>query len=199
MLRELRQLTLMCNNWREPILQCSLFHHEWHHCKQSWNLEPPVIGVDGAVTTWQNAIQVICHTCGKQGHIAKVCKSKEKFRNIKQPVTGSHPKQANLVQLIQPDDSTDESDIGFPVLKVSSEARSAHPITVDMVVNGKTLSMELDMGAAVSIISEQTRKAAPFRIPPLRKSTSVLWTYTGEPMTVGGRNGGSGELWSSIT
>jgi len=118
-------------------------------------------------------IQVICHTCGKQGHIAKVCKSKEKFRNIKQPVTGSHPKQANLVQLIQPDDSTDESDIGFPVLKVSSEARSAHPITVDMVVNGKTLSMELDMGAAVSIISEQTRRST-FLDTPLRKSTSVL-------------------------
>ena len=128
---------------------------------------------------------VICHTCGKREHIAKVCRSKEKFRNTKQPVTGSHPKQANLVQLKQPDDSTDESDIDFPVLKVGSEARSAHPITVDMVVNGKTLSMELDTGAAVSIISEQTRRST-FPDTPLRKSTSVLRTYTGEPMTVVG-------------
>ena len=64
---------------------------------------------------------VLCHTCGKRGHIAKVCRSKEKFRNTKQPVTGSHQKQANLVQLTQPDDSTDESDIHFQVLKVGSE------------------------------------------------------------------------------
>jgi len=100
-------------------------------------------------------------------------------------VTGSHQKQANLVQLKQPDDSTDEFDIDFPVLKVGSETRSAHPITVDIVVNGKTLSMELDMGAAVSIISEQTRRST-FPDPPLRKSTAVLQTYTGELMTVVG-------------
>jgi len=80
-------------------------------------------------------------------------------------VTGGHQKQANLVQLKQPDDSTDELDIDFPVLKVGSETRSAHPITVDIVENGKTLSMELDMGAAVSIITEQTRRST-FPDPP---------------------------------
>ena len=45
--------------------------------------------------------------------------------------------------------------------------------------------MELDTAAAVSIISEQTRRST-FPDIPLRKSTAVLRTYTGEPMTVVG-------------
>ena len=129
---------------------------------------------------------VICHNCGKRGHIAKVCRSKEGSRKTK-PLTGNYrPQQAKWVQLQQTDDDgAEESDTDLPVLKVGSEARSAHPITVELGVNGKTLTMELDTGAAVSIISEQTQRKT-FPDTPLRRSTAILRTYTGESMTVAG-------------
>ena len=46
--------------------------------------------------------------------------------------------------------------------------------------------MELDTGAAISIISEETRKTL-FADQKLRKSTLVLEAYTEEPMQVVGQ------------
>ena len=59
--------------------------------------------------------------------------------------------------------------------------RSSHPITVDVLVNGRSPGMELDTGATVSIISEKTRQAL-FVDLKLRRSTLRLKTYTEEQM-----------------
>ena len=64
--------------------------------------------------------------------------------------------------------------------------RSSEPIIVPAVVNGKELNMEFDTGAAVSIISDQTRRRL-FPDLQLRKSSLVLKTYTDEPMKVVGQ------------
>ena len=69
-----------------------------------------------------------------------------------------------------------------------------------MVVNGTKLTMELDTGAAVSIISDATRKAL-FPSQKLHKSKLVLKTYTEEPMQVIGNlhvrvQYGTQEAWS---
>ena len=61
--------------------------------------------------------------------------------------------------------------------------RSAHqPIQVPIEINGQTLNMELDTGAAVSIISSHTKDQL-FSEEPLMKTSTVLTTYTGEQMT----------------
>ncbi len=65
-------------------------------------------------------------------------------------------------------------------------ARSSHPITVEIMVNDKMLEMELDTGAAVSIISEEARQKL-FSGVSLQKSPVVQQTYTGEPMEVKGQ------------
>ena len=57
-------------------------------------------------------------------------------------------------------------------------AKSSQPILVDLLVNDKMLAMELDTGAAVSIISEQLQKQV-FPEAKLRKATILLKTYTG--------------------
>ena len=54
-----------------------------------------------------------------------------------------------------------------------------------MLINGKKLSMELDTGAEVSIISEKTREET-FPEEKLRPSDLKLKTYTNEPMKVTG-------------
>lgn len=60
---------------------------------------------------------------------------------------------------------------------------TAHPITVDLFINGKKVKMEVDTGAAVTIISERVRKKF-FPKEKLRPSSLLLRTYTGEAMPV---------------
>ena len=60
------------------------------------------------------------------------------------------------------------------------------PIQVSLKVEGKPLTMELDTGAAVSIITEATRRAM-FQDLKLCESSIVLKTYTDEPMQVTGQ------------
>ena len=63
--------------------------------------------------------------------------------------------------------------------------KSSCPIQADLLVNGKPLCMEIDTGAAVSIISASKLKEL---LPQatLRKSQVILKTYTGERMAVVG-------------
>ena len=61
--------------------------------------------------------------------------------------------------------------------------RTSKPIQVQVLVNKKELTMEVDTGAAVSIISNSTRKAL-FPNFQLHESNLVLKTYTEEPMKI---------------
>ena len=59
-------------------------------------------------------------------------------------------------------------------------------MTVDLLVNSKQFAMEVDAGAAVSVISEATYKSL-FTDSKLQKCDVVLRTYTDERMTVLGQ------------
>ena len=113
--------------------------------------------------------------------MAKVCRHRlaqqltEKKQTTKQQRRG-----ANWVHR-DSQDSKDGSDQDLPLYQVSN--KSLHPITVDLEINKKKLTMEIDTGAAVSIISEKTRKKI-FPNAVLSKSSVLLKTYTGEPMPV---------------
>ena len=65
------------------------------------------------------------------------------------------------------------------------EKRSTEPVQVQMMINGKRLDMEVDTGAALSLISESTRKAI-FPKEKLRPAKLSLRTYTNEPIEVTG-------------
>ena len=62
----------------------------------------------------------------------------------------------------------------------------SHPFQTDMEVNGKQLSMEIDTGASVSIISANQQKRL-FPKAAITKSQLKLQTYTGEQMAVAGQ------------
>ena len=64
--------------------------------------------------------------------------------------------------------------------------RSSQPLEVQVHVNETPLKMEVDTGAAVSIISEETGKTL-FPNLKLQPSKLVLKTYTEEPMAVVGK------------
>lgn len=81
-------------------------------------------------------------------------------------------------------EAEEETNTILSVLKVESP-QSTHPITVTVEVNGRYLSMEIDMGVAVSIILRETWKKL-FPEASLKPSAVLLKTYTGEPMLVVG-------------
>ena len=60
---------------------------------------------------------------------------------------------------------------------------ATRPITVELSLDGKPITMEVDTGAAVSLISERTHKALFPETKP-KKSSIVLKTYTDERMPV---------------
>ena len=117
-----------------------------------------------------------CHACGKKGHIAPVCKSKSSKKEQK----GSKRKHTKLHQVHEQesDDSSSEEYVFHHVGSCSTD-----PIHVQLLVNGKQLRMEVDTGAALSIISEKTREAM-FPDEKLRSTNIVLKTYTNERMQV---------------
>ena len=63
---------------------------------------------------------------------------------------------------------------------------SSTAIAVNLMINDKHVRMELDTGAAVSVISAATKKEL-FPKTPMDKSTLLLHTYTGERLKVHGQ------------
>jgi hypothetical protein len=107
-----------------------------------------------------------CHHCRKVGHIKKVCRSllKEKKCPVKKITEQSVENEYSLMT----------------VNSVSSK-----PIVVSVVIDKCLIDMELDTGAAVSLVSEQTFKQH-WPNKTLEESTTTLQTYSGEDITVQG-------------
>ena len=115
-----------------------------------------------------------CLACGKKGHIAPACRSKTDKRQPRIP-----PRQVKCLTEGDAQANSDTDD--FYLLNVGS--KSSRPITVDVLVNGKQLTMDLDTGASVSIISEAKGKEL-FPGTAIKKSRVTLKTYTDESIRV---------------
>ena len=87
-----------------------------------------------------------------------------------------------MLQLAE-DEQTDSS---YTMFSVHSGNTKTDPFKVTMTVSGATLEMEVDTGAASSIISLATyyRLWSRDQAAPLRNSTKRLCTYTKEPLKV---------------
>ena len=68
-------------------------------------------------------------------------------------------------------------DNSLGILTIGSN--SASPIQVELYINGKPLTMEVNIGAAISIVSEQQLNRLQPQIQ-VSKSNVVLHTYTSE-------------------
>ena len=113
------------------------------------------------------------------GHIRKTC------RKPKNPVGGGQAvsqkdKSVRVVQ--EPGVEQDSIQNEYPLYCLSDAGRSK-PINVEVVVDGKPLMMELDTGAAVSLVSESSyQEYWPDR--QLQECKTQLSTYSGEPLGV---------------
>ena len=124
-------------------------------------------------------LEEFCNKCHKKGHIARACKSNTPRSS--QPPCGRRKSQVSKGAFtIREPESEEES----PLNRVGSKAMN--PIMVVLTINGQKTTMELDTGAAVSVISTQT-KTEMFPQTKLTNSTLILTTYTGEQLEVAGQ------------
>ena len=132
----------------------------------------------------------VCRECGKIGHIDRVCRSKQKS------VRSSEKGEPQAARTSKENSRKKKSETEQDCLTVSKEY-SVYPVGNESVgtlkttvkINGKELSMDIDTGAAVSLISETVYKrllqtGGTIAMEP---SNTKLRTYTGEHIVVLGK------------
>ena len=139
-----------------------------------------------------------CYRCGRTNHDPKDCRHRESVCHFynkghitpacrgRQSKNGHKSMQKTFRGKRQPSQQTSyvatdggKSETELPLFMVGNSA--SKPLYMNVLVNGKDLVMEIDMGAAVSIISEMQCKQL-FPNVKLDKSSIQLRTYTGEKL-----------------
>ena len=127
--------------------------------------------------------EAICRKCQKRGHIARVCRSSgDSKKHASNDYKRKHCGQSKFKK--ETHNIREKEEMALFSVKKSSHPRD--PITVELEINGKAIPMEVDTGAAVSLIST-TIKQELFPDSPLSTSTTMLTTYTGERINVAGK------------
>ena len=109
-------------------------------------------------------------------HIAKACRSRPSAHRRK--LQQESPKRgARQVQMIDQGTVSDPKVEEFTMFKVGGKPHK--PIVVTLGVNRQQLPMEVDTGAAVSVISTTTQENL-FHSCPLNSTSTILTTYTGD-------------------
>lgn len=114
-----------------------------------------------------------CRTCGKDGHVEIVCFGKK--RAVQQIEVEEEQDEEESFE------REEEEEINYinPVYSIEKGTSNADKFKITILIEGKPCTMELDTGAALSIISYSTFK----RLCPhlqLQATATRLRTYTGE-------------------
>ncbi|KAK3720962.1 hypothetical protein QZH41_006532 [Actinostola sp. cb2023] len=124
-----------------------------------------------------------CLSCGYDNHRREECK----FRNATCLSCGLYGHIAMSKPVGKVDDRESEVDEQGELFSNSLyKLGPNNGFIVSIVVQGQTLSMEIDTGASVTIISKETHTKYFSRIP-LLPSTVKLHTYTGDKIDVCGK------------
>ena len=120
--------------------------------------------------------ETICNKCKKKGHLAKVCRSGNPYsgqQSQEQPIRRTQWVERSPT----PEDELSLYHLG---------CHSSKPIIVEVELNGTMVSMEVDTGAAVSLMAQAVQERL-FPQATLQATTTNLRTYTGEAMKVIGK------------
>ncbi len=136
----------------------------------------------------------VCNKCNKIGHLARVCRSGSSSSNSsghQQYRKGGKGRrsQGNATHNVTVDGAGGEepevSEV-YDLFKVNLQLHSqkVEPYLVDISLDGSPLLMEIDTGAARSVISETVYRQLWKNPPPLQPSSAILRTYTGERVPI---------------
>ena len=144
---------------------------------------------------------VTCRNCGKVGHIERVCRSAptqaQRGRGFPNRGRSSHPgyrrvdrgrgfrgrNSTNQVVFDAPAPDNTDYDIYKvdvkPSINVQRGVRQP-PILANVLLNGQPLALEIDTGAATSLINEETYRNLWENPPVLQPAHECLRSYLGE-------------------
>ena len=133
----------------------------------------------------------VCRACSRKGHISKVCRTqvrRERPRSSSPVRKDKRDKRKTTrsTHLVDQDDpvSSGDSDVECYVIN-SMDTLKCSPIEIPIQVQSRNLMMQVDTGAAISLISKSTYEKT-FSDIPLECFRNRLTTYTGEVMKVHG-------------
>ena len=117
-----------------------------------------------------------CHQCHRTGHIKPMCPTK------RQEPRKSYGKKNKSVKTLDMYDS-DSDEIPLKALYVPLNRISAPPIVGTVHINELPLKMEIDTGAAVSVIGIEDYKSLKLNESMIKTTDIRLETYTKEAIT----------------
>ena len=116
-----------------------------------------------------------CHNCGQKGHLAKCCRQEKTETGAK---GDSRAKAVRTVCTCQAASGgcggREQSDGWDPVHLYVLRRTSADAVMVEVRLNGESVRMEVDTGAAVSVMSLSCFERVRGSEPKLRKSDLKL-------------------------
>ena len=118
--------------------------------------------------------EATCHFCKKRGHTARACRSKARQTS---PPEKKSTHRVDREYSVEPEE---------PKGLYHVEGKSRPAYMVELSVNGAQLQMEVDTGAATTLISEETYRILWKQPPKLKPTTTRLRTYSGQQLVVVG-------------
>ena len=109
-----------------------------------------------------------CHNCNKIGHIASVCRKKAQSAAKPKQGKGRSPGNRGIKSVREGEAVQPPEQLGLMTIR----CEQGKPLVMDLTLNAKQLTMELDTGAAVSLVSEKVFQSllpeselAPSKLP----------------------------------
>lgn len=99
--------------------------------------------------------ETTCSYCKKKGHLAKVCRSRP---STKPPLSTQRKQATHLVEMTEPDQEASEYSLFTINSCRDGQGTDSNLFTVNVIINKQPIGMQIDTGAAVSIMSEATYK-----------------------------------------
>ena len=111
-----------------------------------------------------------CYKCQKIGHIAKVCRSTHTAK--------VQPKNKHKAHVLDENNVTEQSCLLYSMYSTPA------PLCKNLLINGTAVKFQIDTGASLSVMNKKTF-IEKVNIP-LKPSSKVLKTYTGENVEICG-------------
>ncbi|CAC5398917.1 unnamed protein product [Mytilus coruscus] len=132
-----------------------------------------------------------CYVCDKKGHLAKKCRNKGKQNPKENPKFKQQTQQGKVYPKQRPtkthfvEEDSDDMEDTYTMYQLEGTKRK--PYLVSVKLSNTEINMEIDTGASVSVISQETYKQVFGSDNSLEKSQCSLRTYTGERIDVLGK------------